>query len=185
MDIFVTHCASPIGILRISGTAEGVTGVTFLEGWEEHRACLQERSVLPSALTECRSQLQEYFEGKRRDLRTVRVVPGGTDFQRSVWKALLRVPWGECITYKELGRQVGYPLAAHAIGGAVTHNPLAIIIPCHRVLPKSEGDRGGYAWGPWRKRWLLRHEGIAVCHAERSRSAAWGNGHTIPRLRSG
>lgn len=162
METFVTHCASPIGILRISGTVDGITGVTFLEGWEEHRACLQERSVLPSVLTECCLQLQEYFEGKRKDLRTVRVVPVGTDFQQSVWETLLRIPWGECMTYQELGRQVGYPLAAQAIGGAVSHNPLTIIIPCHRVLPNGEGEVGGYAWGAWRKRWLLRHEGNIV-----------------------
>ena len=163
----VTHCASPIGILRISGTADGVTGIAFLEGWEEHCGSLLKRTVCPPVLMECSQQLREYFSGKRKDLRTLCIAPIGTEFQRSVWNTLLGVPWGERITYKELGKRVGYALAAHAIVGAVSHNPLAIIIPCHRVLPKGEGEVGGYAWGTWRKRWLLRHEGITVCHAER------------------
>lgn len=172
MDIFFTHCASPVGILRISGTEDGVTDVMFLDGWEEHCACLRERAACPVVLSECREQLREYFSGKRRDLRTLRIAPMGTEFQRSVWQTLLEVPFGESITYQELGRRVGYALAAQAIGGAVARNPLAIIIPCHRVLPEKGGGRGGYAWGGWRKQWLLRHEGIAACHAERSRSAA-------------
>ena len=161
MEAHVTHCASPIGILRVSGTMEGVTGVVFLEGWKEHRTCLQESAVLPPVLSECSEQLQEYFRGKRRDLRTLRITPMGTEFQRSVWQTLLGVPWGERITYKELGTRMGYVLAAQAIGGAVSRNPLAIIIPCHRVLPEGEGGSvGGYAWGGWRKQWLLRHEGV-------------------------
>lgn len=162
MEVCVTHCASPIGILRISGTTEGVTGVTFLEGWEEHRACLRERTLSPSVLSECSEQLQEYFSGKRKDLRTLRIIPMGTEFQRSVWKTLFMVPWGENITYVELGRRLGYICAAQAIGAAVSYNPLAVIIPCHRVLPKEREEVGGYAWGTWRKRWLLRHEGITV-----------------------
>lgn len=162
MEAVVTYCASPVGILRISGTEDGVTDVTFLDGWEEHRVCLQECTVCPSALNECREQLREYFSGERRDLRTLRIAPMGTEFQRSVWQTLLEVPFGESITYKELGRRVGYALAALAVGGAVAKNPLAIVIPCHRVLPREGGGIGGYAWGGWRKQWLLRHEGVVV-----------------------
>lgn len=162
MEVFTTHCASPIGILRISGTMEGVTDITFLDGWEEHRKSLQECTVCPSVLSECREQLREYFGGERRDLRTLRITPMGTEFQRSVWHTLLEVPFGESITYKELGKRIGYALAARAVGGAVARNPLAIIIPCHRVLPEKGGGRGGYVWGAWRKQWLLRHEGTAV-----------------------
>lgn len=158
MDVFVTHCAAPIGILRISGTAEGVTGVAFLDGWEEHRKSLRECALCPSALSECAQQLQEYFGGKRKDLRALRIAPTGTEFQRSVWRALCAVPWGERLTYGELGRGCGYDCAARAVGAAVACNPLAVVIPCHRVVP-ADGAVGGYAWGAWRKRWLLRHEG--------------------------
>lgn len=145
-------------------------GVAFLDGWEEHRACLRERTAPPSVLSECAEQLKEYFNGKRKDFRTLRIAPVGTAFQQSVWKALLGMSFGEGITYKDLGKKVGYALAAQAVGGAVARNPLAIIIPCHRVLSEDGGDVGGYAWGEGRKRWLLRHEGIVVCHAERSRT---------------
>lgn len=162
METCTTHCASPIGVLRISGTVEGMTEVSFLDGWEEHRQNLQECTVCPSVLSECREQLREYFNGKRRDLRTLRIATVGTAFQQSVWGELLAIPWGAQITYKELGRRVGYPLAAQAVGGAVARNPLAIIIPCHRVLPEEGGGIGGYAWGAWRKQWLLRHEGVVV-----------------------
>lgn len=157
METFVTHCAAPIGILRISGTAEGVTGVAFLDGWEEHRASLRERVACPSVLRECAEQLLEYFCGMRKDLRALRVAPAGTEFQRSIWRALCAVPWGESMTYGELGRRCGYARAVRAVGAAVARNPIAIVIPCHRVMP-ANGAVGGYAWGAWRKRWLLRHE---------------------------
>ncbi|OGJ58316.1 hypothetical protein A3H22_01300 [Candidatus Peribacteria bacterium RIFCSPLOWO2_12_FULL_55_15] len=159
MDIFVIYCASPIGILRVSGTMDCVTSVTFLEGWEENHACLRARTVCPSVLSECSEQLKEYFSGKRRDLRALRIAPTGTEFQRSVWRTLLAVPWGESMTYGELGRRCGYARAARAVGAAVACNPLAIVIPCHRVVPTGAAV-GGYAWGAWRKRWLLRHEGV-------------------------
>ncbi len=158
MEIYVTHCASPIGILRMSGTDDGVTSVAFLDGWDEHHVRLRERERVPSPLEECREQLREYFGGKRKDLRTLRLAPTGTEFQRSVFGTLLAVPWGESMTYGELGRRCGYARAARAVGAAVACNPLAIVIPCHRVVPTS-GAVGGYAWGTWRKRWLLRHEG--------------------------
>ena len=160
MEISVTHCASPIGVLQIRGTTEGVTGVTFLDGWDEHRACLRTCKGIPSVLLECTEQLQEYFDGKRKELGTVRVAPRGTEFQRSVWEIILDVPWGASITYREIGTSLGYTHAAQAVGAAVASNPLAVVLPCHRVLPK-EGV-GGYVWGTWRKQWLLRHEGIVV-----------------------
>lgn len=157
METFVTHCAAPIGVLCISGTAEGVTSIAFLDGWEEHRESLQECAVCPSALQECVEQLREYFCGGRKDLRTLRIAPAGTEFQRSVWRALCAVPWGESMTYGELGRRCGYARAARAVGAAVACNPLAIVVPCHRIIP-ADGAVGGYVWGAWRKRWLLRHE---------------------------
>ncbi len=166
MEIAVTHHASPIGVLRISGTDDGVTSVAFLDGWDEHRMCLRERvrERVPSALRECVEQLQEYFCGRRKDMRALRIAPTGTEFQRSVWRTLLAVPWGESMTYGELGGRCGYARAARAVGAAVSCNPLAIVIPCHRVVPTGAAV-GGYAWGTWRKRWLLRHEGIMVREA--------------------
>ena len=161
MEVYVRHCSSPIGVLRISGTEDGVTGVGFLEGWDEHRACLRKSSRVPSVLVECMEQLQEYFEGRRREFTALRMLPIGTEFQRRVWKELCRLPWGEGITYRELSNRLRSPLAAQAVGGAIARNPLALIIPCHRVTP-TRGRTGEYAWGSWRKKWLLRYEGITV-----------------------
>ena len=86
-----------------------------------------------------------------------RIDPAGTPFQRRVWRALLEIGGGRTCTYGELARQIGQPGAARAVGRAVGANPLALLIPCHRVLPAAGGS-GGYRWGAERKTVLLRAE---------------------------
>ena len=81
----------------------------------------------------------------------------GTAFQRLVWRALTRVPFGKTVTYGELARRIGHPRAARAVGTALNKNPFPILFPCHRIVP-SAGGIGRYAGGAARKRWLLRHE---------------------------
>lgn len=103
-----------------------------------------------------RRQLDEYFAGKRRRF-DLPLAPAGTDFQRRVWWALLAIPYGEAISYGELARRVGKPRAARAVGAANGANPIAIIIPCHRVVGAS--GIGGYAGGLDIKRHLLALEG--------------------------
>ena len=102
-------------------------------------------------------ELKEYLAGVRRDF-TVPVALTGTEFQLRVWKALLEVPYGKTVTYGELARRIGRPRAARAVGGAVGANPIPIVIPCHRVVPKT-GGIGNYGPGPHWKRELLRLEG--------------------------
>jgi methylated-DNA-[protein]-cysteine S-methyltransferase len=111
-------------------------------------------------------QLEEYFRGGRRGFE-LPLAPAGTEFQRRVWSALTRVPFGETRSYGELAREVGSGGGARAIGQANARNPIPIVIPCHRVLA-ADRSIGGYA-GDWgmgdgivRKRWLLRHEGVEV-----------------------
>jgi methylated-DNA-[protein]-cysteine S-methyltransferase len=105
-------------------------------------------------------QLSEYFSGARRhfdlpvDLR-------GSEFQRRCWQALLRIPYGEAWSYGELAGAVGSPLAARAVGQANRSNPIAIIVPCHRVIA-SDGSLGGYAAGAAAKRFLLQLEGVRL-----------------------
>lgn len=112
------------------------------------------------------AQLDEYFRGERRGF-DLPLAPSGTEFQRRVWKALTRVPFGETQSYGQLAREVGSGGGARAIGQANARNPIPIVIPCHRVLAAG-GGIGGYAgdWGEGegivRKRWLLRHEGVHV-----------------------
>lgn len=102
-------------------------------------------------------QIAEYFAGKRRDF-TIPLAPRGTEFQLAVWTTLLEVPFGQTISYAELARRIGRPGAVRAVGAANGANPIAVIIPCHRLIG-SNGTLTGYGGGIERKQWLLAHEG--------------------------
>jgi methylated-DNA-[protein]-cysteine S-methyltransferase len=111
-------------------------------------------TTLESAL----QQLRQYFAGERRAFN-LPLDPGGTDFQRKVWTAILAIPFGETLSYGDLARHVGG--SARAVGGAVAANPIAIVIPCHRVVG-AHGSLTGYGGGLRMKVWLLRHEGALL-----------------------
>jgi O-6-methylguanine DNA methyltransferase len=98
-------------------------------------------------------ELKEYFGGERRAFSSELLYPG-TSFQERVWSALREIPYGETWSYKDLAVRVGDVLATRAVGAANGENPIAIVIPCHRVI-NSSGDLGGYGGGLWRKRILL------------------------------
>lgn len=161
--VAVQQLRTPVGVLDVAASARGLLYVGLARGhgdapfdhWLRSRFVASEATpVLTSALR----QLREYFAGelKRFDIA---VDPGGTDFQRRVWAALLKIPYGQTISYGELARRVGGH--ARAIGGAVGANPLPIIIPCHRVLG-ADGSLTGYGGGLRMKVWLLRHEGALL-----------------------
>jgi methylated-DNA-[protein]-cysteine S-methyltransferase len=101
-------------------------------------------------------QLVEYFAGRRKSFELPMEMKG-TDFERSVWKALLEIPFGETVSYGEIARRIGNPKSVRAVGRANGKNPIAIIVPCHRVIG-SDGSLTGYGGGEPRKRWLLDHE---------------------------
>jgi O-6-methylguanine DNA methyltransferase len=102
-------------------------------------------------------QLQEYFTGKRRQF-DVECVFAGTPFQELVWRSLLSIPYGESISYSQLAKKISHPESSRAVGNALGVNPLAIIVPCHRVILK-DGALGGYSGGLERKKYLLELEG--------------------------
>lgn len=104
-----------------------------------------------------KEQLQEYFEGSRSSF-DLPLAPEGTDFQKLVWEELLKIPYGESRTYSEIAVAIGRPKASRAVGNAINKNPIAIIIPCHRVIGKDSSLRG-YAGGLELKEMLLRLEG--------------------------
>jgi methylated-DNA-[protein]-cysteine S-methyltransferase len=142
---------SPIGNIAIFVTGVGVKELHFTdEDPTEHS------SAKSFFVNECISQLDEYFKGSRKsfdiplDLR-------GTQFHLSVWRALLLIPYGEVWSYGRIAVLVGRPKAARAVGGANHHNPVSIIVPCHRVIG-GDGKLTGYGGGLWRKEWLLDHE---------------------------
>jgi methylated-DNA-[protein]-cysteine S-methyltransferase len=118
------------------------------------------------APAEIRSSLQRYFDGEFDALRSIAWATAGTPFQRSVWNALPDIASGQTMSYGELARLLGTPDAARAVGWANGSNPVAIVVPCHRVIGAT-GKLTGYAGGLHRKHWLLRHEG--------ARFAQWAN----------
>jgi methylated-DNA-[protein]-cysteine S-methyltransferase len=112
------------------------------------------RQPLPATV----SVLRRYFDGDLAALDTVAVELNGTEFQKEVWQALRRIPHGTTISYAELARRVGTVSAVRAVGSANGANPVAVIVPCHRVIG-SNGSLTGYGGGLERKKWLLEHEG--------------------------
>ncbi len=150
-----TTIASPVGPLTLRGSAGCLTGMTMHD--QRHAP-----APVPGQRTDDRSfvgivrQLEDYFAGglTRFDVPLELI---GTDFQRRVWSALQEIPYGETISYGELARWVGNPAAVRAVGLANGRNPIAIIVPCHRVIG-ADGSLTGYGGGLERKAWLLEHE---------------------------
>ncbi|WP_370175725.1 methylated-DNA--[protein]-cysteine S-methyltransferase [Leeuwenhoekiella palythoae] len=142
--------ASPLGTLEISGDLNGISAVTFLE--EE---CPQSKKI-PDVLKTAVSQLQEYFDGNRTDFE-LKLNPQGTGFQKRVWQELSQIPFGKTTSYLQMAKNLGDPKVIRAAASANGKNPIAIIIPCHRVIG-SDQSMTGYAGGIWRKKWLLAHE---------------------------
>lgn len=157
-DLRFVRLHSPIGRIEIHSRLRAVERVVVDDGTglphdgrEEHQDDLLEAA---------RRQVHDYFDGRRRQFDLpVRLV--GTAFQQSVWSALGEVAWGATTTYGRLGAAVGSPQAGRAVGGAVSTNPLPLLVPCHRVLGRTGGVTG-YTVGEGvpTKQWLLRHEGI-------------------------
>jgi methylated-DNA-[protein]-cysteine S-methyltransferase len=106
-----------------------------------------------------RDRLQAYFNGDYTSLDAITVNTGGTSFQQQVWAALRTIPVGQVISYGKLATQIGKPNASRAVGMANSLNPVAIVLPCHRVIG-ANASLTGYAGGLERKRWLLQHEGV-------------------------
>jgi methylated-DNA-[protein]-cysteine S-methyltransferase len=149
--IYFTEFASPIGKLRITGTGAALTGV-FME--TERHASAQSRDAVRDAapLREARQQLDEYFGGERREFSLV-LDADGTEFQRSVWRALRGIPYGATASYGDIAKRIRNPKAVRAVGLANGRNPISIIIPCHRVIG-ADGSLTGYGGGIERKRFL-------------------------------
>ena len=106
------------------------------------------------------AQLREYFAGVRRVFE-IGVRPAGTEFQRAVWDRLLKIPFGETHSYRDVASSIGRPAAVRAVGAANGANPIAIVIPCHRVIG-ANGSLTGYGGGMSAKQWLLAHEGARL-----------------------
>ncbi|QYH36543.1 methylated-DNA--[protein]-cysteine S-methyltransferase [Salinibacterium sp. M195] len=156
---FVRRLHSPIGRIELTSDGKNLTGLAIENAGvlphdsEDERSCV----VLDGAA----SQLTEYFAGTRRAF-DIPLSAAGTEFQKSVWNELNRLPFGAAVSYADIGRATGRPTAGRAVGGAVGANPIPIVVPCHRVLASNQRITG-YSGGEGipTKVWLLEHEGIA------------------------
>jgi methylated-DNA-[protein]-cysteine S-methyltransferase len=150
----VWHYDSPIGRIGIAETDGAVSHVFF----ENDGAPADFSPAETPLILRTAAQLAEYFGGKRR-VFDVPLSPRGTDFQLAVWKALQSIPFGETRSYKEIAGLVGNPKAGRAVGMANNRNPIAILIPCHRVIG-ADGSLVGYGGGLPAKRFLLDLERV-------------------------
>lgn len=155
--LFLTHYASPLGPILLAADETGLTGLWF-EGQKYFPSFLgveyQEKET--PVLTETVRWLDVYFSGKDPGFLPP-LHPQGSPFRQTVWDILLTIPRGQTMTYGEIARRLGVH-SAQAVGGAVGHNPISILIPCHRVVG-SDGSLTGYAGGLDRKTRLLQLEG--------------------------
>lgn len=168
---FTQHYDSPLGGILLAADETGLTGLWF-EGQKYFGRGLSAKRTEGEtpALSETRRWLDVYFAGGAPDF-TPPLHPAGTDFRRAVWEILLQIPYGRTMTYGEIARCVaekrGLPsMSAQAVGGAVGHNPISLVIPCHRVVG-TNGSLTGYAGGIDRKMKLLEMEraGAGACEA--------------------
>ncbi len=140
---------TPLGIAKIEGNENGISVVSVTQEGE--------LSIkIPKNLKQAVTELNEYFEGKRKEF-TFKINPQGTDFQQKVWQELLKIPFGKTMSYLDLSKKLGDVKAIRAVASANGKNPLWIVVPCHRVIG-TDGSLTGYAGGLWRKKWLLEHE---------------------------
>lgn len=164
--ICTTRYNSPLGQLTLASDGTALTGL-WMEGQKYFGASLGPAPVprddLP-VFTQTREWLDRYFAGDRP--APFPLSPAGSPFRQVVWQILTQIPLGQVATYKEVAQQaavqLGRPsMSGQAVGGAIAHNPISILIPCHRVVG-SGGSLTGYAGGIDRKLWLLAHEGVDV-----------------------
>lgn len=144
---------SPIGWLEVKGTEDEVLSVLFVE---EQASQQGEREISSRAVRQCLIQLEEYFRGERTTF-DLPLKKAGTPFQHAVWSQVESVAYGEQATYRDIANGIRREKAVRAVGTANGKNRFAIVVPCHRVIG-SDGSMHGYAWGIWRKEWLLERE---------------------------
>jgi methylated-DNA-[protein]-cysteine S-methyltransferase len=153
--ITTTTMESPVGTLTLTAADGRLTGL-HMDGQRHVPESSLDWERDDAGLADVVEQLEAYFAGSRSTF-DVALDLQGTEFQRSVWAGLLEIPYGETISYGELARRVGRPGASRAVGLANGRNPVAIIVPCHRVIG-ANGTLTGYGGGLDRKVWLLDHE---------------------------
>lgn len=162
--IYITHYNSPIGNILLASKDDKLIGL-WIEGQKDYLESLKEEIEENNEieiLIKTKKWLDRYFNGEKPKIEELELAPIGSDFRQVVWKRLCMIPYGKVVTYNDIAKEIAKErkiekMSAQAIGGAVGHNPISIIIPCHRVIG-SNGSLTGYAGGIDKKVFLLNHE---------------------------
>ncbi|MGI5899985.1 MAG: methylated-DNA--[protein]-cysteine S-methyltransferase [Christensenellales bacterium] len=162
---YMTRYESPLGIITLAAQGESLAGL-WLPGQKYHGAAMAEDILEKDdapIFTAVKQWLDSYFAGENPDVSALKLGPSGSEFRQEVWKILLEIPYGQVLTYGDIAKKVALKMnrasmSGQAVGGAVGHNPISIIIPCHRVVG-SNGSLTGYAGGIDAKIRLLKLEG--------------------------
>jgi methylated-DNA-[protein]-cysteine S-methyltransferase len=152
-ETYTTYYHSPIGLLKIAGTKDYISEITFHDTTQKSTG---NKKDLPPLLIQCIEELIQYFNGERR-IFEFPVNQAGSAFQQQTWNLLMTIPFGKTISYVQLAIKTGDPKATRAVANANGKNNVAIVVPCHRVIGANR-ELTGYAGGLWRKKWLLEHE---------------------------
>ena len=163
-----TTMESPLGKITLGSDGENLVGL-WTEGQRNFGDTVPNEMLINDSLsvfTVTKDWLNRYFDGKKPQISQLPLSPTGSEFRRNVWKMLTEIPYGEVITYGELARKIAVQrgsgrMSAQAVGGAVGHNPISIIIPCHRVVG-ANGNLTGFSGGIQMKLQLLQHEDVDV-----------------------
>ncbi|MBP1764169.1 MAG: cysteine methyltransferase [Firmicutes bacterium] len=162
---YSTHYSSPVGLLLLASDGDNLVGL-WIEGQKYYGGTvaqeITEKDDLP-IFTVVKNWLDKYFAGQKPAIDDLPLAPIGGEFRKAVWNILCGIPYGACMTYGDIAKKMAAlmnktSMSSQAVGGAVGHNPISIIIPCHRVVG-ANGSLTGYAGGISRKIKLLEHEG--------------------------
>lgn len=175
---YISHYSSPMGEITLASQQSKLVGV-WIEGQKYFGQMLNANKKEMANLAifnQTKHWLDDYFSGKRPAISQLALAPQGSEFRHMVWDILIKIPYGEVTTYGDIAKQIGSKInkprmSSQAVGGAVGHNPLSIIIPCHRVVG-ANGNLTGYAGGIDKKIWLLKHEKVNMLHFESKCSIA-------------
>lgn len=165
---YLTNYLSPIGNITLASDGGSLVGL-WIDGQKYFCNTVSGEIIEKDSISvfdDAKNWLDRYFSGEKPAISELPIAPAGGEFRKAVWDILCKIPYGEVITYGDIAKKLALELkkpgmSAQAVGGAVGHNPISIIIPCHRVVG-ANGSLTGYAGGIDKKVWLLAHEGVDV-----------------------
>lgn len=157
---YTSEYISPLGKIILAADGDGLCGLWF-EGQKYFCATIDQNTIVKDDIDifiKTKQWLDDYFDGKKPSIKSLTLSPKGSPFRQKVWQVLCEIPYGEVVTYSDISQKLGVN-CAQAVGNAVGHNPISVIIPCHRVVGKNSSFTG-YAGGIEKKKFLLELEGF-------------------------